>query len=253
MVKLPIALQVYSVREEAAADFNSTMQKIKDLGYDGIELAGLYGLKPEYIRDCLNNIGLNPISAHVPYSELKNNLQETVEAYAVIGCKYIAIPYLAESERYGGAAYEDMLAFIPTLAEECKKHDIILMYHNHDFEFQKTEEGEYILDALYRECSEDILQTEIDTCWVKVAGVDPISYIKQYKGRVPIVHLKDYTGSEPLELTAVGHGIQDIEGILNICLEAGTKWVVVEQDEHTVNTPMEDTKLSIEYLRKMNW
>ena len=250
MTKLPIGLQVYSIREEAESDFVKTMQEVKEMGYDGVELAGLYGHKPEAIRDWLKEIGLVPISAHVPYAELKDDLQSTVDAYAVIGCKYIAIPFLGEEERYGSKAFDEVLAYIPAIAEECKKHDMILMYHNHDFEFQMTEEGEYVLDLMYRTFSEDVLQTEIDTCWVKVAGVDPITYIKKYENRCPVVHLKDFTGKRPVEFTAVGQGIQDIPGILAASGDSGAQWVIVEQDSHTLHTPMEDAKLSIEYLRK---
>ena len=70
MSKLPVAVQVYSVREDAEADFKGTMQKIKDMGYDGVELAGLYGMKPEEVRAILDEVGIPCISAHVPYLSL---------------------------------------------------------------------------------------------------------------------------------------------------------------------------------------
>ncbi len=249
MSKLPIGLQVFSIREEAEADFAQTMQKVKDIGYDGVELAGLYGHTPEEIRDCLKDIGLNPISAHVPYDQLKSDLQGTVAAYACIGCRYIAIPYLAEGDRYGTRTYREMLEHIPEIAGECRKYDITLLYHNHDFEFQKTEEGMYVLDALYQTFPGEILQTEIDTCWVKASEVDPAAYIRKYKNRCPVVHLKDFTGTKPVEFTALGQGVQDIQGILAAAVESGAEWVIVEQDEHTLHAPMEDMKLSIEYLK----
>lgn len=252
MNKLPIGLQIYSIREEAGADFIKTMQEVKDMGYDGVEFAGLYGHKPEDIRDWLKDIGLIPISAHVPYEAFENDLEGTVLAYAVIGCKYIGIPYLVEDKRYGTDVYDEVLAYLSVIAKECKKHDIVLMYHNHDFEFQKTEDGEYVLDALYKTLSDDELQTEIDTCWVKAAGEDPISYVKKYKNRCPLIHLKDYTGKKPVELTALGQGIQDMEGILSASYESGVKWLIVEQDDHFANSPMEDMKISIEYLRKIS-
>ena len=64
-----IAAQVYSVRELAQADFAGTMKALKECGYQGVELAGLYGLKPEEIRDCLKEQGLTAVSAHVPLEE----------------------------------------------------------------------------------------------------------------------------------------------------------------------------------------
>jgi 23S rRNA (adenine2503-C2)-methyltransferase len=80
------------------------------------------------------------------------------------------------------------------IGKVCKANGITLLYHNHDFEFEKTEDGEYVLDALYSEIGPDLLATEIDTCWVNVGGEVPADYIRKYSGRAPIVHLKDFYG-----------------------------------------------------------
>ena len=66
------------------------------------------------------------------------------------------------------------------------------LYHNHDFEFVKMPNGQYALDYIYTEIPADLLQTELDICWVKVAGEEPVDYIKKYAGRAPVVHLKDF-------------------------------------------------------------
>jgi len=253
MENLPIGLQLFSIREEASTDFFSVMKKVKDMGYDGVELAGLYGYLPEEIRDGLKEIGLVPISAHVPYEELQRDLEGSVASYQVIGCKYIAIPYLMEKDRYSGEGYQTFLRLIPKMAEECRKYDMVLMYHNHDFEFQKTESGEYVLDALFKQFPKDVLQTEIDTCWVKASGVEPVDYITQYKDRCPLVHLKDLTGEVPVVLTPVGYGIQDVKGILGASVSSGAKWIIVEQDDHMENSPMEDAKLSLDYVKGLEW
>jgi hypothetical protein len=84
MSKLPIALQVYSIREEAAQDFKGSMQQVKKMGYDGVELAGLYGHTPEEIRDILKEVGLTAISAHVPYLDLIADMGGTVGQYVTI-------------------------------------------------------------------------------------------------------------------------------------------------------------------------
>ena len=96
MNKLPVAVQVYSVREDAERDFAGTMKKIKEIGYDGVELAGLYGLSPAEIKAAIEDAGLIAVSAHVPFQELKADMEGTVRQYEEIGVKYIAIPYLME-------------------------------------------------------------------------------------------------------------------------------------------------------------
>jgi len=253
MKKLPIALQVYSIREEAEKNFASTMKEVKNMGYDGVELAGLYDKTPEEVRDCLSDLGLTPISAHVSLQEFMEDLPVTVKRYATIGCKYLVIPYLPEDYRYGTDKFDEVMANIPTIAEECHKEGITLLYHNHDFEFAKTREGNYVLDFMYEQISEQDLKTELDTCWVKVAGEEPTEYIKKYKGRCPIIHLKDFISAPSFDYRALGYGIQDIPAILSETLSAGSEWVVVEQDEHSKHTAIKDSELSIIYLKSLGW
>jgi sugar phosphate isomerase/epimerase len=253
MKTLPIALQVFSIREEAERDFVKTMQTVKDMGYDGVELAGLYGYTPDQIRDILKDIGLIPISAHVPYEAFQEDLQGTIQSYVTIGCRYVVIPYLLEDSRYGTDLFERFMGDVLVIAKACKAAGMTLLYHNHDFEFQKTDEGEYILDYIYRKVPSEDLKMELDTCWAKYSGVDPVAYLKKYHGRSPVVHLKDYNGKEPFEFRAVGHGVQDIPAILQESARAGADWVVVEQDEHTVYAPLEDVRISRVYLRELGW
>ncbi len=253
MGKLPVALQVYSIREDAEKDFVNAMQEVKKMGYDGVELAGLYEYTPEEVRDILKEIGLVPISAHVPYQEFKGNIQKTAEKYSVIGCKFVAIPYLLEEQRYGTEYFKEFMADIPAIAAACQKVGITLMYHNHDFEFLKTADGEYVLDYMYRTYSKEVWQVELDTCWTKVAGEDPATYMKKYEGRLPVVHLKDYSEGAPFEFRAVGHGVQDIPSILAEAVAGGSQWLVVEQDRHTQFTALEDARISRDYLRSLGF
>lgn len=253
MNTLPVALQVYSIREDAEKDFVKAMQEVKKMGYDGVELAGLYGYTPEEIRDILKEVGLTPISAHVPYQAFDSDILKTAEDYATIGCKYVAIPYLMEEQRYGFDGFEEFMKNVPAIADACHKVGITLMYHNHDFEFQKTTEGEYVLDYMYRVYGKDVWQVELDTCWTKVSGEDPATYMKKYAHRLPVVHLKDYSKDTPFEFRAVGHGVQDIPSILTQAIAGGSEWVVVEQDRHTEYTALEDAQISRDYLRSLGW
>jgi sugar phosphate isomerase/epimerase len=253
MEKLPVALQVYSIRDDAANDFKKAMQEVKSMGYDGVELAGLYGHSPEEIRDILMEVGLTPISAHVPYQEFLEDMKVTAKRYGTIGCRYAAIPYLLEEYRYGTENFIEVMKNIPAISQACKEEGITLLYHNHDFEFQKTEDGRYVLDYMYGQFAEDVLQTEMDTCWINVAGLNPAEYLKIYTGRSPIVHLKDFVKEDKLEFRALGQGCQEFESILSSAISIGAEWVVAEQDWHYDNSAMEDARLSREYLRSLGW
>lgn len=271
-MSLPIAVQVYSVRDEAAADLYATLKQIKEMGYDGIELAGTYGHSPADIKKWCEELGLTPISAHVAYVEMLINPIDVISAYAEIGCKYIAIPYLMPEHRPDHPNFPYVVKFMRELCEVAKSFGIQMLYHNHDFEFIKIGD-KYALDILYDTIPEDLLQTELDTCWVNIGGEDPAAYVRKYSNRAPVVHLKDFTGEksedmyeligidkkpaikpESFEFRPVGSGLQDIPAILGAARDAGTEWVVVELDQAAMGlTPLECIKKSVEYLRSFEW
>jgi len=272
MQSLPIAAQIYTVRDEAEKDFLAVLKEIKGMGYDGVELAGLYHYTPGEVKAMLSEAGLIAISAHVPIQAWMEDPEKTTDAYHTIGCPYVAIPYLMEDQRPGTEGFQEILDLIHKIGRLCADRNMILLYHNHDFEFLTLPNGRYALDELYASVPAELLQTQIDTCWVSVAGVDPAAYIRKYKGRSPIVHLKDYVGSKAenmydligqtpnadkessrFQFRAVGDGCQNWSEILQASLDAGAKWVVVEQDLHETYTPMEDLRRSREFLRSLSW
>lgn len=273
---LPVALQFYSVRDEAEKDFFGTLKKVKEMGYAGVEFAGLFGNEPEKIRDFCNEIGLIPVSAHVPLDDMIEDTEGTLSAYKTIGCKYVAVPYITEERRPGAEKWDETVEAIKKIGAAAKDMGLTLLYHNHDFEFVKIN-GEYGLDVLYNTVSADLLQTELDTCWVNVGGEIPAEYILKYTGRAPVVHLKDFVmkgkekpkklydligiddesesaSEEDFSFKPVGYGVQDFPAILEASAKAGAEWVVVEQDQpDNGNTPLNAVKMSIDYLSKLNY
>lgn len=264
MKKWPIALQVYSVREAAAQDFAGTMRAVKEMGYDGVELAGTYDLTIPEAKKILDEVGLELVCAHVNVDLLEDDA--ILDAYAATGMRYIAIPWFT-----GPKTKEERDANIVRfrkIAERCKARGMQLLYHNHDFEFLKID-GEYVLDTYYAAISEDLLKTELDVCWVNVGGEKPAPFVRKYAGRSPILHLKDFSGqksanmygligaeekkedpSSKFEFRPVGYGLQDFPTIVAAAEDAGCQWFVVEQDQPSMGrTPLECAAMSIRYLK----
>ena len=270
---LPVGLQLYTVRGDMEKDFKGTLQKVKELGYDGVEFAGLFGNAPADVKAMCAEIGLNPISAHVPLQEMLEDIDKVIADYKAIGCEYIVVPYVTEERRPGGDKFMQMVEEIRTIGQKCKEAGLVLLYHNHDFEFQKTETGEFGLDYLYANVPADLLQTELDQCWVKYAGQEPVAYLQKYSGRSPVVHLKDYYASgeqkedpyaliglnegEKKENTAfefrpLGYGVQDVPAIVRAAKAADSQWLIVEQDQPSMGkTPMECVAMSMEFMKQM--
>ena len=195
MKRLPVGIQVYGLRdllENTPENFRSVMLQIKEMDYDGVELAGLYGLEPEFVKKTLDEIGLIPISAHVPLTEMMEDAKKVAETYQKIGVSYIAVPYLPEEYRPNTPGYETVLKEMARIGQIMKEYGIKLEYHNHDFEFVRLPDGTFGFDDIYRRIPEDLLKVEPDLCWIKVAGESPVDYLKKYGERSEVVHLKDY-------------------------------------------------------------
>lgn len=269
-MKFPIALQLYSVRNELAEDFAGVLRQVKALGYEGVEFAGLYGHSAAEVKALCQEIGLVPVSAHVPFVDMMAD-PDLLKVYAEIGCEFVVIPYLTEEYRPGQPRFQEVIDGAKLLGEKANALGMKLCYHNHDFEFVKVN-GEYALDILYKEVPASLLQTQLDTCWVNVGGENPAAYVRKYAGRAEIVHLKDFAGSKSekmyaligiddgkdsddtgaFEFRPVGYGKQDFPAILAAAEDAGAKWVVVEQDQPSMGkTPIECAKMSIDYLRNL--
>ena len=264
-------LQLYNVREELMKDFDGTLQKVGELGYKYVELAlGQMFKKPaSQFRASLEKAGLTAISAHVPFRDMTKDPDGVIGFHIDIGCKFIVIPFLGDEDRSSGKNYESVKKEIAKLGETVNKKGAVLLYHNHEFEFADYK-GKYALDDLYDSVPANLLQTEIDVCWAKVGGVDPAQYILKYKGRAPVVHLKDFDSSQggtikadydligeakkaraagAFPFRAVGYGVQNIPGIIKAAEQAGSKWLVVEQDLPSPGkTPIECAKDSLNYL-----
>ncbi len=269
---LPVALQLYSVRNEIASDMRGTLLKVKALGYDGVELAGLFGNDPSEVRKMCEEIGLAVVSAHIPYQNMAKDPHAALLRYALTGCRYAVVPYLAKEDRYGTENFSVVLENIKKIGAVANELGLTLLYHNHDFEFAKAGDR-YVLDMMYEEIDAEHLQTELDTCWIKVAGEDPVEYINKYSGRAPIVHLKDFVGERSdsmyaligldedkpksensFEYRPLGMGVQNFSTILEAAETADTEWVVVEQDDPSMGlTPLECAQKSREYLRTLGY
>lgn len=269
---LKVAVQLYSIRGDVAKDMRASLEKVKAMGYDGVEFAGIGSHTAKEIKDMCEEIGLVPISAHVTFADMRKDPAATLADYSEIGCKYVAVPYLVPEDRPGTDGFAKTIADVGMIGKVAKDMGMQLLYHNHDFEFIKLD-GKYALDILYDEIPAEYLQTELDVCWVRVGGEEPASYIRKYAGRAPVVHLKDYYGEKSddmyeligikseapkrpsnFEYRPVGSGLQNFPAIIDAAKDAGAEWIVVEQDNPSMGlTPMECIEKSREYLKSIGY
>ncbi len=265
----PIGYELYSAREEAAKDLAAVLSRLSALGYDGVEFSGFYGHSAKDIKHLLKKHHLKAPASHVPIAEIEKDMQAVIAYHQEIDCKYIVVPYLDEQSRPGTPRFAEILRLLYQFGRKCRKAGVQLLYHNHDFEFVELS-GMTALDFIFAAVPEKLLGGEIDTCWVRYAGADPAAYLRKYKGRCPVVHIKDFVGRKPdnppyalfdleslpvedgsFSFQPLGYGCQDIPAIVSAAMESGAKWLVVEQDLSIERPPLEAAKLSIETLETL--
>ena len=232
-MSIPIGLQLYSLREDAAKDFVGVLKSVAAMGYEGVEFAGYGGLKPRELKTILSDLGLEVAGSHVGFPQLSEQLDEVLNFNKEIGNKYLVCPAAPRDLLAQGGA-DEWKAFAHTMSAigtKVKEHGLQLAYHNHSWEF-KTIDGQYALDIFFANADPSGVVAEIDLGWTFHAGVDPVAYLEKYKGRCPLVHIKDFKKDGPQ--TEVGTGDVDLDGITDIAPEVGVKWYIIETEEYNM-------------------
>lgn len=245
-VNIPLGLQLYTVRKELEKDFAGTLNKVAAMGYKTVEFAGYYGIPSVEMKNLLNEAGLQGVSTHVGLETLSSELHKQIEYSLTIGARYIVIPCVAVEQLVDDKEFQALIADLTRIGMVLKSYGLQLVYHNHAFEFTKMD-GKYLLDRLLGSISSELLKVELDVYWMTKAGVDKEAYLRKYKGRVPLIHLKDI--DKDGNFTEVGHGTIDFFKINEIAKEIGVKYYIVEQDFSKY--PLISAQQSLNYLNLM--
>lgn len=249
------ALQLYSVRDFAKENIFTTLTKVKNMGYDGIELAGLYDYCPIEIKKHLDSINLKAISAHIDITMLDDNkIEQTIQTYNKLGCSFIVVPYLSEEYCLGNEKYNYVIKQLKKACNVAKKYNMFVMYHNHEFEFNYKNNNGNMLNDLYNNINMYNFKLQPDLAWVKIAGNNPIDYMENNYNKIGTIHCHDYKIiNDKIEFRPVGYGCQDIKSILNKSEELKLDWIIIEQDDPSMNkNSLECAKMSIEYIKGLD-
>lgn len=251
MTSSSIALQLYSVRDYMEKNPREGYQRVKEAGYDYVETAGNYGLEPEQIRTMLDDAGLRAMSMHVGYDLLVGRLEQTLQQARVLGVEYVVVPWLGAESCPDRDAWLKVVETMNNVGKRFQTEGYVLCYHNHAHEFTCLED-ETIFDLIFNNSDANYVKMELDLCWATVGGANIVELLERYKGRVPLVHVKDYkkTGDvNSVVFTELGKGVMDWQQVLQAASNAGARWFIVEQDVSEQDT-VESARENNEYLFK---
>ena len=238
---MKLAVQLYSVRDDYknGEEFLEILEKVKAIGFEGVEFAGFGGCEPEVIKAKLDELGLTAVGCHMGVENFKpENIEETIRIAKVLGMKYVGT---------GGAPHETEeevaeLVKIYSYANEIgAKEGIKFYYHNHTEEFEIK-----FGDRLCMDCIADGAYLELDTYWSFCGGADNYKYIKDNTDKIILLHIKDGVDRKP---TALGEGNNDLLSVFKAAKEVDMEWLVLENDD-PVPTGIEDITRSMKYFKE---
>jgi sugar phosphate isomerase/epimerase len=251
------------IGDELKADPWGTLQRVAEIGYEGIEgaagIARRAGITVAEARAKLDEMGLASVAQGGVFMDpADEKLPQAIEAAAASGAKYV-VSYWAPCESRDQVL--KLAEALDAIGGKCREAGLTFCYHNHNQEFAAFD-GEYGLDILLANTDPANVQAELDVAWVTFGGEDPVAMIRKYAGRCPILHMKDLavipqggdTGNDSrneTQFTEVGTGIVNTAGAVEAAREAGVEWLVVEQDRMRDLAPMDSIRVSYENLKQI--
>lgn len=239
---LPVAIQLYSLRDVAPKDVPGTLRKVAAMGYQGVEFAGYYDLAGDTLRRMLDDCGLRCAGAHTGLDSLEADaFDKTAAINKTLGTDRLIVP---------GADLQNLSYTINRLNAahaRAKKCGMRVGYHNHTHEFD-LENGTTKFDRIFAETPSDFL-VQLDIGWATCAGQNVPAILRKYATRIETVHVKEYSRTN--EKAAVGEGTVPWNALFEILeKETAVQWYIVEQEKFAVG-PMESVKTCIANIRKM--
>ena len=242
--KIPVGVQLYSVREQCKTDLPGTLSAIAKMGYRGVEFAGYHGKTAKELRQTLDGLGLVTCGTHTPYeSILPDKLAETIEFNRTIGNKFLIVPWMTGKTKQD---WLDKAKLFNEVAAKVKAQGMWVGYHAHAHDFEKLE-GESAWDIFFGQTKAEVVM-QLDTSNCHEGGAEPVAVLKKYPGRAVSIHLKANGGGPE---AVIGEDKVDWKGVFEFCESKGaTQWYVVEHESS--KDPLDAVKRSYAALRKMN-
>ena len=250
MSRIPIAVQLYSVRDDCAKDFPGTLKAVAEMGYEGVEFAGYYNHSAPELKQMLDDLNLQCAGTHTGLPTLTGDeLGKTAEFNQILGNPYLVVPYVSPDE-FGG--HDGALKLGETLsqaARSAEKYGAFVGYHNHDWEFKNLPDGTIPMDLIFENAAPNVV-FQADTGNAQEGGGNAIPLLAKYKNRAATVHLKPFT--QDFSRYFLGEDDTPWNEVFEALDGGATKYFIVEQERYPDGqTPLECIRRCLENLRKM--
>lgn len=238
----PLAVQLWSFRNDFAKNVPGTLQRVRELGFTQVELAGYYNLTAQQFKSELDKVGLKPISMHVGYDELQTQLDEIIRDAKLFGVTDVGTAWI--NSPFTKADCEKAITVFNQVGERLAQNGLTFFYHTHGYEFVPNEGGQGTLfDLLTEKTNPKFVKLQLDTLHVIHPGQDPAALLRKFPGRFTSLHLKDLRKDKAPDNTGevkdedgrpLGQGKVDWPAVLHEAHQQGIKWYILEDETPTV-------------------
>ncbi len=240
-----LSVQLYTLRDQLSYDVPGTLRQVRGIGLEWVEFAGGYGKSASEWRTMLDGEGLKVSGSHIGISAIENEFDQVVEDCKILDNEFVVVPWVAEKDYEGG--WDAFGHRLEAAAAKLKDQGLQLAYHNHAFEFTRGSNGRLGLETLYDSTAPDLVKSELDVAWVQIGGGDPAAWIERLKGRIPLIHLKDYNPDMTPQWQPGGDGVVDWNAVLAAAKNVGVEFGAIELDE-SPGDPVEAVRSSYRFF-----
>ena len=224
-----LGVQVYSVRDEYAADVKGCFKRIKDAGYEGVELFGALANHPaEFLRDSLKEFGLEICGFHTGWAEFETEekIDNVISYMKTLGCNYVIIPWMPEMNV---AQWNDIICAFNKLNARFREEGLVLGFHAHKGEMAVLENGKCAWEMIGEQTPGDFIM-QIDIGNAANGGQDPVALYKRFADKGVTVHYKAYSNEKGYDCV-IGEDDIDWNSIIGISKSTPScSWAIVEKD-----------------------
>ncbi len=251
MTRIPLALQLYSVREDCAKDLRSTIETVAKMGYEGVEFAGYYNHSAQDIKKLLDDNGLVCAGTHTGINTIQGDqLRRSIEFNQTFGNSFLIVPGVG-AEYKGSKANLERFAFeLSSAAAIAQEYGAFIGYHNHDWEFGPQQDigGRIPMRFLFQNTPQNVT-LQLDTGNALHGGLSAEPLIEEFPGRSKTIHLKEYSASNPNAL--IGEGDVNWQNVFAKCESVGgTQFYIIEVEVYP-EAPLECARKSLEAVKAM--
>jgi len=245
---MQIGAQFFTLRDHCKTldDFALSLKKVADIGYRTVQISGTCSFEPAWLRDQLKQNGLECVITHTPADRLQADPAQVAADHDVFGCEHVGLGWYAFNEEKEEESYAHFIKTYLPVAKKLHEHGKLFMYHNHDQEFKRLN-GKLVMEHLLEDIPADVMGFTLDTFWVQAGGGDPAQWLEKLAGRIPCIHLKDYSYGR--KMAVVGEGNINFARVFEKAAAGGTQYMLVEQDDCNGEDPFDCLRRSYLYLK----